>query len=147
MELDLGSMTAHLTNECWTAWVPSEAGRWYHWNTFRVSWGIWHPQPQSRSSDCFIWYHSSTGYTPESQDGHGAVVHIVWPSRRCVAIHSAPGWTLPFYGPGMPLEQVSRHVIVRTNASSTGWGTTMQWTAGPWGSMTWLLGSWGGPEG
>ncbi len=46
---------------------------------------IWQPQPQSRRSGCFIWDHFSTGYTPKSRDGHGATVHIVWPSHRCVA--------------------------------------------------------------
>ncbi len=48
---------------------------WYHWNSFRGSWGIWHPQLQSRRSDCFIWDHFSTGYTPGSRGGHGAAVH------------------------------------------------------------------------
>ncbi len=64
-----------VSKQCWTAWVPSEAGMWYHWNSFRGSWGIWHPQLQSRRSDCFIWDHFSTGYTPGSRGGHGATVH------------------------------------------------------------------------
>ncbi len=57
-----------------------------------------------------------------------------------------------FLRAGVPLEQVSRHVVVTTDVSSTGWGATcngqaasgsgrgswpitMQWTAGPWESM------------
>ncbi len=78
VELDSVSMTARLTEERAQAvlnWVPSEAGMWYHWNSFRGSWGIWHPQLQSRRSDCFIWDHFSTGYTPGSRGGHGAAVH------------------------------------------------------------------------
>ncbi len=45
VELDSVSMTARLTDERAqaTAWVHSEAGMWYHWNSFRGSWGIWHP--------------------------------------------------------------------------------------------------------
>ncbi len=85
---------------------------------------------------------------------HSRVPRWAWHcGTHCVTItpmccHSFSPWLdLAFLRAGVPLEQVSRHVIVRTNASSTGWGTTMQWTAGPWGSMTWLLGSWGGPEG
>ncbi len=65
----------NVPKQCWTAWVPSEAGMWYHWNSFRGSWGIWNPQLQSRRSDCFIWDHFSTDYTPGSRGGHGAAVH------------------------------------------------------------------------
>ncbi len=58
---------------------------WYHWS-FRGSWGIWHPQLQSRRSDCFIWDHFSTGYTPGSRGGHGAAVHCEWLSPSSVAL-------------------------------------------------------------
>ncbi len=71
-------------------------------NSFRGSWDIWHPQLQSRRSDCFKWDHFSTGCTPESRDGHGAAVHFGWTSHRSVAATSAPGRTLLFYGPGCP---------------------------------------------
>ncbi len=64
--------------------------------------GIWHPQLQSRRSGCFIWDHFSTGYTPKSRGGHGAAVHFEWASPSSVAVPSAPGRTLPFYGPGCP---------------------------------------------
>ncbi len=90
---------------------------WYHWNSFRGSWGIWHPQLQSRRSDCFIWDHFSTGYTPGSRGGHGDAVHCEWVSPSSVAAPSAPGWTLPFYGPGVPLEQVSRDTVVTTGVT------------------------------
>ncbi len=68
--------------------------------SFRGSWGIWHPQLQSRHSDCFIWDHFSTGYAPGSRGGHGAAVDCEWVSPSSVAASSAPGRTLPFYGPG-----------------------------------------------
>ncbi len=57
VELDLVSMTACLTDERTQSvlnGVPSEAGLWFRWNRFRGSWGIWHPQLQSRRSGCFI---------------------------------------------------------------------------------------------
>ncbi len=39
--------------------------------------------------------------------------------------HSFSPWTdLAFLRAGVPLEQVSRHVVVTTDASSTGWGAT-----------------------
>ncbi len=79
---------------------------------------------RSCSHDCFIWDHFSTGYTPGSRGRHGAAVHCEWVSPSSVAAPSAPGWTLLFYGPGLPLEQVSRHTVVTTDASSTGWGAT-----------------------
>ncbi len=74
-EYDGTASRRKVPKQCWTAWVPSEAGMWYHWNSFRGSWGIWHPQLQSRRSDCFIWDHFSTGYTPGSRGGHDAAVH------------------------------------------------------------------------
>ncbi len=44
-------------------------------------------------------------------------------SQQCC--RSLSPWTdLPFLRAGVPLEQVSRHTVVTTDASSTGWGTT-----------------------
>ncbi len=76
---------------------------------------------QSHRLDCFIWDHFSTGCTPESQDGHGTLrVNITQECRR-----SFSPWTdLAFLRAGVPLEQVSRHVVITTDASSTGWGAT-----------------------
>ncbi len=37
-----------------------------------------------------------------SRGGHGAAVHCEWVSPSSVAAPSAPGRTLPFYGPGCP---------------------------------------------
>ncbi len=34
------------SSKCWIAWIRLEAGQRPHWNLFRGSWGIWHPQPQ-----------------------------------------------------------------------------------------------------
>ncbi len=97
---------------------------WYHWNSFRGSWGIWHPQLQSRRSDCFIWDHFSTSYTPGFPRvawRRGTLrVGITQQCRR-----SLSPWTdLAFLQAGVPLEQVSRHTVVTTDASSTGWGAT-----------------------
>ncbi len=52
-----------------------------------------------------LWDHFSTGYTPESRDGHGAAVHFRWTSHRSIAAPSAPGRTLLFYGPWSPLNK------------------------------------------
>ncbi len=95
-------------------WVPSEAGMWYHWNSFRGSWGIWYPQLQSRRSDCFIWDHFSTGYTPGSRAWawrHGTL--WVGITQRCH--RSLSPWTdLAFLRAGVPLEQVSWHTVAKT---------------------------------
>ncbi len=95
-ELDSVRMMARLTEEraseflqrqeCGTTETVSEAPGAY---------GI-------RRSDCFIWDHFSTGYTPGSWGGHGAAVHCELVSPSSVAAPSAPGRTLPFYGPGYP---------------------------------------------
>ncbi len=58
----------------------------FHWNIFRGSWGIWHPQPLSRRSDCFIWDRFSVGSTTESRDGMAprhvpGLTHPVLPSH------------------------------------------------------------------
>ncbi len=90
---------------------------------FRGSWGIWHPQLQSRRSGCFIWDHFSTGCTPKSWDGHDTAVHFGWTSHRSVAAPSAHGRTLLSMG-RVPLEQVFCYVIVTTDASSMSWGAT-----------------------
>ncbi len=67
---------------------------------------------------------ASYEYTPGSRSGHGATIHCEWVSPSSVAAPSAPGQTLPFYGRGVLLEQVSWHIVVTTDASSTGWSAT-----------------------
>ncbi len=125
-------------NQCWTSWVPSEAKLRYSWNSFRGSWGIWHPQRSHAARGSFIWDHFSTGCTPESRDGHGAVVHFGWTSQRSVATPSAPGRILLFYGARVPLEQESRHAVVTTDSSSMGWGVICNGQA--------VSGFWTGPR-
>jgi len=77
-------MTACLTSECAQSvlnCLSAFRGRTVVlMKNFRGSWGIWHPQPQSRHSDCFIRDHFRTDYTPESRDGHGTAVKFAWPS-------------------------------------------------------------------
>ncbi len=78
------------------------------------------------------WLHSRV------RDGHGAAgilwVNITQECRRSFS----PWMDLAFLRAGVPLEQVYRHVVVTTDASSTGWGATCNrqaasglWT-GPW---------------
>ncbi len=64
------------------------------------------------------WLHSRV---PRWAWRRGALrVNITQECRR-----SFSPWTdLAFLGAGVPLEQVSRHVVVTTDASSTGWGAT-----------------------
>ncbi len=114
MELDSVNLTARLSEERAQSMLRcleslSARGR-FHWNIFRGSWGIWHPQPLSRRSDCFIWDRFSVGFTTESRDGHGATAHTGSHSPRPAVAPSA------LVGPcscraGVPLEQVSRHVL------------------------------------
>ncbi len=59
---------------------------------------------------------------------HGTLRVNITQECRC----SFSPWTdLDFLRAGVSLEQVSRHVVVTTDASSTGWGATCN---GPWGS-------------
>ncbi len=106
VELDSVSMTARLTEERAQAvlnCLSSFRGRnVVPLKQFQRLLGIWLPQLQSRRSDCFIWDHFSTGYTPGSRGGHGAAVHCEWVSPSSVTAPSAPGKSLPFYRPWCP---------------------------------------------
>ncbi len=84
------------------AWSLSSARERFHWNIFRGSWGIWHPQPLSRRSDCFIWDRFSVGFTTESRDGHGATAHTGSHSPRPATAPSAHVRTLLFFGQEFP---------------------------------------------
>ncbi len=141
MELDSVNLTARLSEERAQSMLRcleslSARGR-FHWNIFRGSWGIWHPQPLSRRSDCFIWDRFSVGFTTESRDGHGATARTGSHSPRPAVAPSAHGRTL-FLRAGVPLEQVSRHVVVSTDASATGWGAMCNGHA--------AAGLWTGPQ-
>ncbi len=89
-------------SQCWDAWSLSSARGRFHWNIFRGSWGIWHPQPLSRRSDCFIWDRFSVGFMTESRDGHGATAHTGSHSPRPAVAPSALGRTLRFFGQEFP---------------------------------------------
>ncbi len=89
-------------SQCWDAWSLSSARGRFHWNIFRGSWGIWHPQPLSRRSDCFIWDRFSVGFTTESRDGHGTTAHTGSHSPRPAVAPSAHGRILPFFGQKFP---------------------------------------------
>ncbi len=61
----------NVLSQCWTASRPYQAGRRFHWNSFRGSWGIWlQPRWQFRSV-CSIWDRFSTGSMAESRGGRG----------------------------------------------------------------------------
>ncbi len=89
-------------SQCWDAWSLSSARGRFHWNIFRGSWGIWHPQPLSRRSDCFIWDRFSVGFTTESRDGHGATARTGSHSPRPAVAPSAHGRILPSSGRNSP---------------------------------------------
>ncbi len=57
-------------------------------------------------------------------------------TQECLSF--SPWTDLAFLRAGVPLEQVSWHVVVTTDASSTGWGTTYNGLA--------ALGLWTGPR-
>ncbi len=105
MELDSVNLTARLSEERAQSMLRCleslSARGWFHWNIF-IFWGIWHPQPLSRRSDCFIWDRFSVGSTTESRDGHGATAHTGSHSPRPAVAPSAHGRTLPFFGQEFP---------------------------------------------
>ncbi|KAL0176999.1 hypothetical protein M9458_025893, partial [Cirrhinus mrigala] len=72
----------------------------------------------------------SVGFTAKSRDGHGATAHIECLSLRTVAVCSALGRTLRFYG--------RERVVVTTDASKTSWGAVCNGHA--------VSGSWTGPR-
>ncbi len=78
MELDSVNLTARLSEEraqsmlrCLESLQRKRAVPLKHFQRLL----IWHPQPLSRRSDCFIWDRFSVGFTTESRDGHGATAH------------------------------------------------------------------------
>ncbi len=61
----------NVLSRCWTASRPYQAGRRFHWNSFRGSWGIWLQLRWQSRSVCSIWDHFSTGSMAESRGGRG----------------------------------------------------------------------------
>ena len=70
-------------------------------------------------------------------DSCGRGTHCVTITPMCRRLFS-PWSDLAFLRAGVPLEQVSRHVVVTTDASNTGWGATCNGQA--------ASGSWTGPR-
>ncbi len=127
VELDSVSMTARLTEEraqsvlnclssfeagLWSTETVSEAPGAYGIRSCVTPLGLLHMRPLQH------WLHSRV---PRWAWRRGALrVNITQECRR-----SFSPWTdLAFLRAGVPLEQVSRHVVVTTDASSTGWGAT-----------------------
>ncbi len=124
-------------SQCWDAWSLSSARGRFHWNIFRGSWGIWHPQPLSRRSDCFIWDRFSVGFTTESRDGHGATARTGSHSPRPAVAPSAHGRTLLSSGRSSPRASIQA-CCCSTDASATGWGAMCNGHA--------AAGLWTGPQ-
>ncbi len=61
----------NVLSQCWTASRPYQAGRRFHWNSFRGSWGIWLQLRWQSRSVCSIWDRFSTGSMAESRGGRG----------------------------------------------------------------------------
>ncbi|KAL0187925.1 hypothetical protein M9458_015024, partial [Cirrhinus mrigala] len=81
----------------------------------------------------------NVGYTTESQDGHGTAVLSGSALPRSATFSSARGQTRgAFLRTEFPLGQVSRHIVVNTDASTTGWGAVCNGQA--------ALGSWTEPR-
>ncbi len=113
-----------------SAWVPSEAGMWYHWNSFRY--GI-----RSCSHAARIASYETTSALATLPGPEVGMAPRYTASRYLPSSVAAPlsPWTdLAFLWAGVPLEQVSQHTFVTTDASSTGWGATCngQATSGLW---------------
>ncbi len=95
----------NVRGRCWTAWIHSRAGQRSHWINFRGSWGIWQLQWQLHRCGCFIQYETASALAS-------------WPCPETFT----PWSDLAFLWARLPLEQVSRHAVVHTVASTTGWG-------------------------
>ncbi len=128
----------NVLSQCWTASRPYQAGRRFHWNSFRGSWGIWLQLRWQFRSVCSIWDRFSTGSMAESRGERGKRgtyrVQITPACRKTFRPWSDPS----FLRAGVPLEQVSRHAVVFTDASTTGWGATYNGHA--------VSGVWTGPQ-
>ncbi len=106
--------------------------------SFRGSWGIWRLQRRSHRWGCSIWDRFNTGSMAESRGGRGRAARLrvqVTPACR----QTFTPWSDPsFLRAGVPLEQVSRHAVVYTDASAKGWGATFNGLA--------VSGVWTGPQ-
>ncbi len=102
---------------------------------FRGSWGIWRLQRRSHRWGCSIWDRFNTGSMAESRGGHGRAARCGSKSLQPAA---KPWSDLSFLQAEVPMEQVSRHAVVYTDASAKGWGATFNGLA--------VSGVWTGPQ-
>ncbi len=140
-ELDSVNLTARLSEEraqsmlrCLESLQRKRAVPLKH---FRGSWGIWHPQPLSPLGLLHMrplqrWLHDRV---PRWAWHHDTYRVSLTPSCRRTF---SPWSDLAFLRAEVPLEQVSRHVVVSTDASATGWGAMCNGHA--------AAGLWTGPQ-
>ncbi len=125
-------------SRCWTAWIRTRTGRRHHWNKFQrllghmaaaaavTPLGLLHMRPLQH------WLH---GRVPRWAWQSGTLRVQVTPACR----QTFTPWSDPsFLRAGVPLEQVSRHAVVYTDASTKGWGATFNGLA--------VSGVWTGPQ-
>ncbi len=89
-------------SRCWTASRLYQAGRRFHWNSFRGSWGIWLQLRRQSRSVCSIWDQFSTGSMAESRGGRGNAVLTGFRLHRPAARPSARGQIPRSFGQECP---------------------------------------------
>ncbi len=126
MELDSVNQTARLTqyvlSQCWTASRLYQAGRRFHWNSFRGSWGIW--LQLRRSSAQSAPYETASALAP-------------WPSPEVgVEMRYSPG--SDYTGLPQDLQPVDRSFVPSGRSTP---GTGLQACCGIHGCLGHRLGS------
>ncbi len=122
----------NVLSQCWTASRPYQAGRRFHWNSFRGSWGIWLQLRWQSRSVCSIWDRFSTGSMAESRGGRGNAALTGFRLHRPAARLSGRGQIPRSFGQECPW---SRYPDIQT---TTGWGATYYRHA--------VSGVWTGPQ-
>ncbi len=115
----------NVLSRCWTAWIRSRTGRMAAAAAVTPL-GLLHMRPLQH------WLH---GRVPRWAWQSGTLRVQVTPACRQTF---TPWLDLSFLRAGVPLEQVSRHAVVYTDASAKGWGATFNGLA--------VSGVWTGPQ-
>ncbi len=122
MELDSVNLTAHLSLECAQSMLNClesfQCKRAVPLKQFQRLLG--HMTSAVTPLGLLIWDHFSAGLTNGSWDGHGDAARTGSQSPCCHQTFS-PWSDLAFLRAGVPQVQVSRHVVVSTDASTMGW--------------------------